>query len=51
LSTAAQTIFIEKYNSAIDGGKNPSNAEHDAWDAIRASFTEDNNGVWSQPKA
>ncbi len=50
LSTEAQTIFVEKYNSAIDRGKDASEAQHDAWDSIRASFTEDDNGVWSQPK-
>jgi cation transport regulator ChaB len=51
LSTEAQMIFIEKYNSAIDSGKDVSEAQQDAWDSIRASFTEDDNGIWSQPKA
>ncbi len=51
LSPAAQAMFIEQYNGSIDRGKAASDAEHDAWDVIRASFTEDDHGVWSQPKA
>jgi cation transport regulator ChaB len=51
LSAAAQNMFIDRYNQAIDSGKDPSDATHIAWDAIRENFTEDNDGVWSQPKA
>ncbi len=47
LSTEAQKLFIEEYNSAIDSGKDTNDAQHDAWDRIRASFTEDDRGVWS----
>jgi cation transport regulator ChaB len=51
LSTEAQTIFIEKYNGAIDRGQDTIAAEQESWDAIRVSFTEDEQGIWSKPTA
>jgi cation transport regulator ChaB len=50
LSTDAQRIFIEKYNTVLAQTKDETNAEQSAWEAVDQQFEEDENGVWSKQK-
>jgi len=50
LSPEAQQTFTERYNAALSASNNPSEAEHEAWDAVHQEYEADENGVWSKPK-
>jgi cation transport regulator ChaB len=50
LSQESQKTFIQRYNNALDDGKNEQQAEQDAWDVVHQQYEEDENGVWSKQK-
>lgn len=50
LSEAAQSVFVERYNEAYDQATDEAEAEQAAWAAVRESFDEDDNGVYSKQK-
>ncbi|MGF1512626.1 MAG: ChaB family protein [Elainellaceae cyanobacterium] len=50
LSEAAQSVFIERYNSAYDETNDEMQAEQAAWSTVRDQFDEDDNGVYSKGK-
>ncbi|MDX2211747.1 MAG: ChaB family protein [Oculatellaceae cyanobacterium bins.114] len=51
LSTAAQQVYIDRYNAALTEQNDERQAEHVAWDAVHQQFDEDEHGVWSKQKA
>ena len=51
LSEDAQKKFIERYNAVLYETNDEVQAEHAAWDAVTQQYDEDENGVWSKPKA
>ncbi len=46
LSEDAQETFIERYNAVFDETEDEMKAEQAAWQAVKDTYTEDENGVW-----
>ena len=50
LSSEAQTIFVDRYCSALQETNDKTKAEQMAWMTVQEQFDEDENGVWSKAK-
>lgn len=48
LSEDAQQTFIERYNTVFDETEDETKAEQAAWEAVKDSYTEDENGIWTK---
>ena len=46
LSEEAQKTFIERYNTVFDKTGDEMKAEQAAWETVKETYTEDENGVW-----
>jgi cation transport regulator ChaB len=50
LSTEAQAVFIQSYNTAINESEDEMKAEQTAWKIVHQQFDEDENGILSKAK-